>query len=326
MTELFFLPPPAVGEAKLKGGLILPQGTTFFSYEIVPAFSPSLRPVTESLQTRARTDPSCWHSCEIRLVGSGPLWSARRWRSLLLAFLQDNIRHLTQDVPRVLELGLFSLEKRKLRGNLIVPFQYWRELISRRGSNFFTWPDDDRTRGNGFELKEGRFRSDVRKKFFTQKVVRPWHCCPEGVWMPHPWRCSRPGWMSAGQPELVWGNQPMAGGGSLISDPFQPKTFYDSMTSRQKCYVNWLTRSLCSVYAFGKVTLGLCLWENILLCWPNSNAVVTQEWCTWNGCFNSVPNAVIWHLDMGFSAPHCSSYRCNSSGLISDKPEWWHWC
>ena len=56
--------------------------------------------------------------------------------------------------------------------------------------------------GNGFKLKEGRFRLVVRQKFFTQ---RRWHSCPEKLWVPHSWRLSRPGWMGPWAAELVGG-------------------------------------------------------------------------------------------------------------------------
>ena len=50
--------------------------------------------------------------------------------------------------------------------------------------NFTRVYSSDRRKGNGFKLKEGRFRLDVRKKFMTQKAVRPWHSCPESCGAP----------------------------------------------------------------------------------------------------------------------------------------------
>ncbi|KAJ7402723.1 hypothetical protein BTVI_83882 [Pitangus sulphuratus] len=52
------------------------------------------------------------------------------------------------------ELGLFSQKQRSLQGDLIVAFQYLKGTYRKDGARLFTRPYSDRTRGNGFKLKE----------------------------------------------------------------------------------------------------------------------------------------------------------------------------
>jgi len=91
--------------------------------------------------------------------------------------MMRGLEHLSYE-ERLRELGLSSLKKRRLRGDLRNASKYLQGGCQEDGARVFSVVPSNRTRGNGHKLKQRKFQLNMRKNFFPLMVTEPWPRLP----------------------------------------------------------------------------------------------------------------------------------------------------
>jgi len=93
---------------------------------------------------------------------------------------KDDEEHPSYE-ERLRELGLFSMKKRRLRGDLKNAYKYLKGGCRDGEAKLFPVAPSDRTGGNRHKLKHKKFHQNTWKNFFTLRVTEPWNRLPRVV-------------------------------------------------------------------------------------------------------------------------------------------------
>lgn len=82
---------------------------------------------------------------------------------------------------RLKELGMYSVERRFLRGDMIQVFKIFKSFDNIETNKFFTVDHGSVTRGHNKKIKKRTCHLDIRKYSFGNRVVNFWNGLPQGV-------------------------------------------------------------------------------------------------------------------------------------------------
>ena len=82
---------------------------------------------------------------------------------------------------RLSQLGLYSLEFRRVRGNLIETDKIITGLDRVDSERMFPMVGESRTMGHSLRIRGKPFRTEVRRNFFTQRMMNVWNSLPQNA-------------------------------------------------------------------------------------------------------------------------------------------------
>ena len=82
---------------------------------------------------------------------------------------------------RLKSLNLHSLERRRIRGDLIEVYKWVKGFNKGDINKVLIVKEQGRTRNNGYKLDKFRFKKDIGKNWFTNRVVNEWNRLGEHV-------------------------------------------------------------------------------------------------------------------------------------------------
>ena len=104
--------------------------------------------------------------------------------------LQAVQRRFTRMIPgkkglmseeRLNSLGLYTLEFRRMRGDLIEVYKIFKWIDKVNADQMFPLMGQSRTTGHRYSLRGDRFKTEMRRNYFSQRVVNLWNSLPHSA-------------------------------------------------------------------------------------------------------------------------------------------------
>jgi len=105
----------------------------------------------------------------------GELLERVQWRATKTI---RGLEHFSYE-ERLRELGLFSLKKGRLRGDLINAYKYLKDGCQEDGAKLFSVVSSNKKRASGHKLKRRKFHLNMT--LFTLRVTEHWNRLPRDV-------------------------------------------------------------------------------------------------------------------------------------------------